>query len=187
MQIRKMELRDIPAAEHICLATAAAALCKNETERENTLLLYNRFYTRAAKEHCFVAVNKQDEAVGYILCAPDYKEYCRGFRAHECKEIDALGFFRGLRAYFEPSIQKKYADKYPAHLHIDLLPEAQGQGLGSRLMDALKAHLRALGVRGVFLCVGKNNKNALRFYKKHDFRVLNIVGGAVLMGCALTE
>jgi len=52
-------------------------------------------------------------------------------------------------------------------------------------MNALKAHLREKNVRGVFLCVGKDNKKALRFYKKQDFQVLNIVGGAVLMGCML--
>ena len=96
-----------------------------------------------------------------------------------------VSVLRGVRAYFEPRLQKKYAKKYPAHLHIDLLPEAQGQGGGTALMNALKAHLREKNVRGVFLCVGKDNKKALRFYKKQDFQVLNIVGGAVLMGCML--
>lgn len=180
-----MEARDIPATEQICLATADARLRKDETARENTLLLYNRYYTRACLEDCFAAVNGADEEVGYILCAPDYTVYCNGFRENECKEIRKLGFLRGVRAYFEPGLQKKYAKKYPAHLHIDLLPEAQGQGAGTALMDALKAHLRAKNVQGVFLCVGKDNKKALRFYKKQGFQVLNIVGGAVLMGCIL--
>lgn len=185
MQIRKMEVRDIPAVAHICLATANESLRKTETARENTLLLYNRYYTRESMDDCFVAVNEADEAVGYILCAPDYKAYCDGFRKNECRKIRKLGFLRGLRAYFEPHMQKKYAEKYPAHLHIDLLPEAQGQGMGTALMNTLKAHLRAKNVQGVFLCVGKDNKKALRFYKKQGFQALNIVGGGVLMGCKL--
>lgn len=180
-----MEIRDIPAVEQICLLTASAALRKDAAARENTLLLYNRYYTRAALNDCFVAVNEADEAVGYILCAPDYKAYCDGFRKNECREIRKLGFLRGMRAYFEPHLQKKYAKGYPAHLHIDLLPEAQGQGLGTALMHALKAHLRAQSVPGVFLCVSSDNKKALRFYKKQGFKVLNIVGGGVLMGCSL--
>lgn len=180
-----MEARDIPAAEQICLATADARLRKDETARENTLLLYNRYYTRACLDDCFVAVNDADEAVGYILCAPNYQAYCNGFRKNECKEIRKLGVLRGVRARFEPRLQKKYAKKYPAHLHIDLLPEAQGQGMGTALMDALKARLRAQNVRGLFLCVGKDNKNALRFYKKQGFQVLNLLGGAVLMGFTL--
>ena len=185
MHIREMEMRDIPAAERICLLTASANLRKDAAARENTLLLYNRYYTRACLADCFVAVNEADEAVGYILCAPDYKTYCESFRKNECKDIRKLGFLRGVRAYFEPKLQKKYAKRYPAHLHIDLLPEAQGQGMGTALMDALKSHLRAENVSGVFLCVGRDNKKALRFYKKQGFQVLNIVGGAVLMGCAL--
>ena len=32
-------------------------------------------------------------------------------------------------------------DAYPAHLHIDLLPELQGQGMGRRLIDTLRAAL----------------------------------------------
>lgn len=180
-----MEVRDIPAVERICLATADARLRKTAAARENTLLLYNRYYTRACPADCFVAVNEADEAVGYILGAPNYRAYCEGFRKHECKEIRKLGFLRGVRAYFEPKLQKKYAKRYPAHLHIDLLPEVQGQGMGTALMDALKANLRAQNVQGVFLCVGNDNKKALRFYKKQDFQVLNIIGGAVLMGCTL--
>lgn len=185
LKIRKMEARDIPAAERICLATAHESLRHTVIARENTLLLYNRYYTRACLDDCFAAVNGADEAVGYILCALDYESYCKGFRENECKEIRKLGVLRGVRAYFEPRLQKKYAKKYPAHLHIDLLPEAQGQGGGTALINALKAHLREKNVRGVFLCVGKDNKKALRFYKKQDFQVLNIVGGAVLMGCML--
>ena len=185
LHIREMEMRDIPAAERICLLTASANLRKDAAARENTLWLYNRYYTRACLADCFVAVNEADEAVGYILCAPDYKTYCESFRKNECKDIRKLGFLRGVRAYFEPKLQKKYAKRYPAHLHIDLLPEAQGQGMGTALMDALKSHLRAENVSGVFLCVGRDNKKALRFYKKQGFQVLNIVGGAVLMGCAL--
>lgn len=180
-----MEVRDIPAVERICLLTASANLRKDAVARENTLLLYNRYYTRACLDDCFVTVNEADEAVGYILCASDYKTYCESFRKNECKDIRKLRFLRGVHAHFEPRLQKKYAKQYPAHLHIDLLPEAQGQGMGTALMDALKAHLRAQNVQGVFLCVGKDNKKALRFYKKQDFQVLNIVGGAVLMGYTL--
>ena len=38
-------------------------------------------------------------------------------------------------------------DEYPAHLHIDLLPELQGQGMGRRLIDTLRAALADAGRR----------------------------------------
>ena len=45
-------------------------------------------------------------------------------------------------------VAEPYAAEYPAHLHIDLLPELQGQGWGRRLIDTLVAALRERGVRG---------------------------------------
>lgn len=41
------------------------------------------------------------------------------------------------------------AQTYPAHLHVDLLPRAQGHGVGQRLMAALFARLAAFGAPGV--------------------------------------
>lgn len=70
MQIRTIEPRDIPALEHICLATAPPALKKDVGARETTLLQYNRWYTRCAREHCFTVTDNRDTPVGYILCAP---------------------------------------------------------------------------------------------------------------------
>lgn len=40
---------------------------------------------------------------------------------------------------------------YPAHLHVDLLPEAQGAGWGRRLLETFFAALRERGVPGVHL------------------------------------
>ena len=123
--------------------------------------------------------------MGYILCAPDYRAYQKSFRQNECREIRKYGLLRYLYAYFEPNVQKKYARKYPAHLHIDILPAYQNQGAGADLMETLKSHLKDLGVSGIFLSVSKQNSGAVRFYKRNGFCVLDIVGGAVLMGCTL--
>ena len=66
MQIRIRPLceTDIPAVEHICLATAAPARRKNTREQENTLLLYNRCYMRTERDFCFVAADETDCARG---------------------------------------------------------------------------------------------------------------------------
>ncbi len=122
-----MEVRDIPAVERICLATADARLRKTAAARENTLLLYNRYYTRACPADCFVAVNEADEAVGYILGAPNYRAYCEGFRKHECKEIRKLGFLRGVRAYFEPKLQKNMRSGIPHICTLIYCPRCRGR------------------------------------------------------------
>lgn len=185
MRIREMRNSDIPAVENICLQTASPQLRKNAAACENTLLLYNRYYTRAETAHCFVAADENDTAVGYILCAPDFLRYRTGFTACEVKQIRKLGCLRGLRARAEYKLQQPFQKDYPAHLHIDLLPDYQHMGLGSQLMDTLKAHLRKLGVSGVCLCVAKSNTGAVRFYQKHGFGVLKDLGGALFMGCKL--
>ncbi len=60
-------------------------------------------------------------------------------------------------------------EEYPAHLHIDLLPELQGAGWGRRLIDTLMAQLAEQGIDGVHLVVPSANKSALAFYPKVGF------------------
>lgn len=55
--------------------------------------------------------------------------------------------------------------RYPAHLHIDLLPRLQGQGLGRRMMDAWLALVKAQGACGAHLECSAQNARALRFYR----------------------
>lgn len=58
---------------------------------------------------------------------------------------------------------------HPAHLHIDLLPGYQGQGLGRRLIRTFLAVLRERGVPAVHLGVGNGNTSARAFYDRIGF------------------
>ena len=62
--------------------------------------------------------------------------------------------------------------EYPAHLHIDLLPELQGQGFGRRLIDTLRAALAARGVPAVHLGMDAANTGARAFYDRLGFHEL---------------
>ena len=61
---------------------------------------------------------------------------------------------------------------YPSHLHIDLLPSAQGRGLGRALMERLLATLRRDGSGGVHLGVAASNVRAIGFYEHLGFTPL---------------
>lgn len=61
---------------------------------------------------------------------------------------------------------------YPAHLHIDILPEGQGLGLGKKLIHMFCDKLRDINVQKVHLEVGKKNLNAIKFYEKVGFKIL---------------
>jgi GNAT superfamily N-acetyltransferase len=60
-------------------------------------------------------------------------------------------------------------DLFPAHLHVDLLPEAQGGGNGRRLLETFFDALRARGVPGVHLGVSETNTSAIGFYEHLGF------------------
>ncbi|HEX4304090.1 MAG TPA: GNAT family N-acetyltransferase [Rhizomicrobium sp.] len=64
---------------------------------------------------------------------------------------------------------RRIAEPYPAHLHIDILPRLQGQGVGRALIDAWRAMMAARGVARLHLGVGPANARAVRFYQAYGF------------------
>jgi ribosomal protein S18 acetylase RimI-like enzyme len=74
---------------------------------------------------------------------------------------------------------------YQAHLHIDLLPEAQGQGLGRRMIEALLGRMRAAGVPSIHLGVGARNANAIAFYEHVGFHQIKAYPGWIAYGMNL--
>lgn len=74
---------------------------------------------------------------------------------------------------------------YPSHLHIDLLPEAQGRGNGRRLMSRLFTALAAAGSTGVHLGVSAGNPNAIGFYRRLGFTEVESSPGGLTMARSL--
>ncbi|CAF5214055.1 unnamed protein product, partial [Rotaria magnacalcarata] len=78
-----------------------------------------------------------------------------------------------LRSFHNDNLQSfKLFDDYPSHLHIDLLPKAQGQGYGTKMIHHIVDELKRLGSKGVHLQMSANNVRAFRFYTKVGFTVL---------------
>jgi ribosomal protein S18 acetylase RimI-like enzyme len=65
---------------------------------------------------------------------------------------------------------------YPSHLHINLLPNLQGRGVGRRLMEALLSRLREQGSPGVHLGTHLTNVRAVGFYRHLGFSELTASG-----------
>lgn len=63
---------------------------------------------------------------------------------------------------------------YPAHLHIDLLPEWQGRGYGRELMRTLLRALAERGVPAVHLVMARANVPARAFYDRLGFREIPV-------------
>lgn len=77
-------------------------------------------------------------------------------------------------------------EAYPSHLHIDLLPRAQGQGFGRRMLEQVMAAQRRRGSPGAHLGVSVLNRRALGFYAALGFTGLTCVGsgedGCIYLG-----
>jgi ribosomal protein S18 acetylase RimI-like enzyme len=67
-------------------------------------------------------------------------------------------------------------EKYPSHLHIDLLPRAQHRGYGRRMLEQLMEQLRMRGSPGAHLGLSALNTAAFGFYEILGFRELIRVG-----------
>ena len=184
ISIRKYQPKDKPAVRHILVETSRLPV---ETESDIKLLelLYNDYYTEVEPENCFVAVNEEDEAVGYIICASDYKRFRRNFMKFYLPEIKELGMKYYIQAVMDIMGHALYAAKYPAHLHINVLNVCQGKGTGTELMNALKNELKNNGVKGLMLSCAADNDGAIRFYKRNSFKVLSVLAGGCVMAVEL--
>ncbi|HUL51165.1 MAG TPA: GNAT family N-acetyltransferase, partial [Candidatus Nitrosotalea sp.] len=90
--------------------------------------------------------------------------------------------------YYHPDVfcPEPYA-QYPSHLHIDLLPRAQGRALGVQMVNRLLDQLIARGSPGVHLGMWAANTRAERFYRKLGFQELTRVGESLYLGRKLAR
>jgi GNAT superfamily N-acetyltransferase len=60
--------------------------------------------------------------------------------------------------------------RWPSHLHMNLLAEARGCGVGARLMHAWLCRLREVGSPGCHLATLAENTTAVAFFERMGFR-----------------
>jgi ribosomal protein S18 acetylase RimI-like enzyme len=67
------------------------------------------------------------------------------------------------------TVPAELAEDYPSHLHINLVPRLQSQGLGRQMMRMLMRTLRELGSAGLHFLVTPTNRRAADFYRHLGF------------------
>lgn len=145
------------------------------------------YYVRYEPEHFFVAVDTRNDAVvGFIGGTTDTAAQKKRFAKRIIPRVVLRTFLittwrypqsfgtllkmtRMLDSLGDRETAAAIESEYPAHLHINLLPEYQGQGLGTRLMHHFEGHLIGQGARGVHLGTSNHNRKAVPFYKKMGF------------------
>ncbi|MBQ8029283.1 MAG: GNAT family N-acetyltransferase [Clostridia bacterium] len=180
ISVRKYEKKDKEALREICIETSAFNV-EAKNMKKFLCLMFNDYYTEVEGDNCFVAVDENDNAVGYLICAKNFDEYYKIFKHFYQPEIDSLGLKYALMSRSEILIHKLFSKKYPAHLHIDLTAACRRQGVGSKLISALKDDLKSKGVNSLMLSCGASNEAAVKFYKKNGFEIVKNFMGSYIM------
>jgi ribosomal protein S18 acetylase RimI-like enzyme len=196
-KIRNYQPGEERALYDICLLTGDSGEDASGLYQDPLLLgeVYVGPYLRFAPAHAWVGVDDVGVA-GYVLGVPD----TLAFEA-SC----AQAWWPGLRARYPlsrfppgspddrivrlihspPKASPDVVERYPAHLHIDLLPRLQGQGEGRRLMTTLLDSLAAAGAPGVHLGVSKANQRAVGFYRRMGFNEVHTYTDSLVMARTL--
>ena len=169
--VRAYRQSDKERVQNICLANADC-LDSNEDTKKYILLMYCNYYIEQEPENCFVAVNDEDEAVGYIICTEDYDKYEERFKELYLNQCAAISPRRYVEAKLDLLSHSMFKKDHPAHFHIDIDDNYQRMGLGSLLISSLKAHLHSKGLKSMMMVCGEDNENAKSFYRKNGFKDL---------------
>ena len=181
--IRTVRPEDIDQLYVISLATGDAGKDAAPLHRDGRLIghIYSAPYAALHPELVFVA--EDDEGVfGYIAGV-----------------FDTVAFEERLEREWWPHLRQSYADppgdpalwdadqerisaihhpkqapailveRFPAHIHMNLLPRAQGRGIGTALLNRWIANARAGGVKGIHLGANSGNHGGVRFWSSRGF------------------
>jgi ribosomal protein S18 acetylase RimI-like enzyme len=198
MFVRRFAEPDTPALYDVCLRTADAGGDATHLHNEPSLLghVWLGPYLTLEPELAWVVDDGSGHPLGYVVGALDTiafeeareRSWWPDLRALYPETADRDGMLtsadgalvRVIHHPYPPHIQ--IVADHPSHLHIDLLPEAQGAGFGRTLIDTLCATLADSGSTGVFVSVAALNTRALAFYRNVAFVDLLANDGAVWLG-----
>lgn len=185
---------DLPALEDVCVRTAHAGQDSRPVYTDPGVLpaVFATPYVRFEPESAFVLDDGSGRAVGYVLGTADTAGFVARFRAEwlplvagrypepgEPRQAPGSPDEEMARLLHEPErMLVPEAAGYPAHLHIDLLPEWQGRGFGRVLMERFLGALAGRGVPAVHLCMATANTPARAFYDRLGFREIAVAGAA---------
>ncbi|MBD8079707.1 GNAT family N-acetyltransferase [Cellulosimicrobium arenosum] len=182
----------------VCLRTGAAGQDATADLRDPRLLgeVYLGAYLALEPDLASV-LDDAGDAVGYVVGTRDtlaFEERCEREWWPALRERYPLDDFPDasrdaelVRLIHAPRRTDPHlvAD-YPAHLHVDLLPGAQGGGNGRRLLATLFDALRSAGVPGVHLGVARANVGAVGFYRHLGLTELAVTEDGLTLGLRLS-
>lgn len=195
--VRPYRRGDDAGLADVCLRTAADGQDGTDRYRRAGLpgAVYALPYVRFEPDLCLVVDDgtREGRVSGYVLGTSDtvaFEEWCErawwpdvrrrypadgqvpGSADEELARLAA----RGLRT------PRRLTDRYPAHLHVDLLPSVQGEGFGRLLLERFFDAAAGAGATGVHLGVGAGNDRATGFYARLGFQLVERTDDTLTLG-----
>ena len=183
-EIRPYRPSDLAAVYDICVRTAESGGDARGRYSSDRLVgdVFAAPYVTLEPELAHVLDDGDGNPVGYVLGTADTGRFVRRYRAEwipavdgrygdDPRDQDMLALHHDPERMIVPELAR-----YPAHLHIDLLPGWQGRGFGRGLMDAFLGGLRAAGVARVHLGMVPTNTAARAFYDRLGFHEIPVPG-----------
>lgn len=185
IEIRQCTMADMPYIYEICWKTGYRGQSVEGMLNDKFKIghYFAAPYLHYDMECCFVATD-MGIPKGYILGTSDTVNYTKWLNSQWLPQV--RNFYDFSKEASDNPFGKFVDDclendtvvdqslfEYPAHLHIDLLPDLQGKGLGRKLMGVFFNRCLKKGASRVHLGVSKKNPGAVAFYKKMGMFVIS--------------
>ena len=180
LKIRRYKKTDLDSLYQICLQTGDNGKDATSCYNDKKLIghIYSAPYAIFEPELCFI-LSMDSNPCGYILGTKNtirFQKWLKTTWYFKLKKSYAMPLDEDnsrdanlIRQLYVQQDNQEEFENYPAHLHIDILPNAQRRGYGRKLINAFLKELIYQKVKGVHLIVSKKNINAINFYQKVGF------------------
>lgn len=184
LRLRPVLEADVPALYAISLATGAAGGDATDQYVDGRLVghIYSAPYAVLCPETAFVAEDEQGVG-GYVVGAVDtvtFEERLERDWWPRLREIyqDPSGIpwkdwtpdqLRSFMIHHPHRMTGAMIEAFPAHVHMNLLPQMQRRGIGRRLIELWLATAGNLGGVGVHCGVNAANQAGLAFWQAVGF------------------
>jgi ribosomal protein S18 acetylase RimI-like enzyme len=183
-KIRPYRSEDRPQVRRICFDTGFMGdpIAPQYGDLESFADMFTAYYTDHEPESCFV-VDLDDRVVGYLVGTTDTRR-ARGpgsymarhalLRALGLRPATARFFWRGIFDSCSDALRgaphtRPDLEKYPAHTHFNLLPEARLAPVAAGLYRSFFKHAKARGCAGVHGEVFVENERAAALHRAMGF------------------
>lgn len=186
--IRAYEDNDLEAVYSVCTRTADSGGDATGRYSSDDLMpdIFAGPYLHLEPNLAFV-LDDAGSAVGYVIGTAVTASFVRRFRSEWLPRLEGryqtppdppgTGEEQMLWLLFHPEhMLRPELERYPAHLHIDLLAPYRGQGYGRRLIETFCWAVARAGAPQVQVTVPVTNERAIGFYRRTGFTDIDVPG-----------